>query len=105
MPIHYEPCRVRRILNKREQADHWFWDRYSAAPYVRCEYACHTCYSRARTCCPFDDPTDFGRIVRVKVNAAERLRAKLSRVPRDVVSTGDYQPLEKDTVPHWWEIG
>ena len=48
MPVDYEPDRVRKILNKPQRAEHWFWDRYSAAPYVGCEHACHYCYSRAR---------------------------------------------------------
>lgn len=49
MPVHYEPYHVRRIPNKHQHADHWFWDRHSAASYVGCEYACHSGYSRAHT--------------------------------------------------------
>ncbi len=66
MPVHYEPYHVRRTLNKRQHADHGFWDRCLTAPYIGCEYACHICTSRACPYCPFDDPADFGRIVRFK---------------------------------------
>jgi len=93
-PVTCLPYHAKRILNKRQHADDCFWDCYSAAAYLGCEHACHHCYFRSRTCSPFDDPADFGRIVRVKVNAADRLCSEARRVPQDVVSTGDYQPAE-----------
>jgi DNA repair photolyase len=42
-----------------------------------------------------DDPTDFGYVIKVKENAPELLRKALSRLPVDVVCTGDYQAAER----------
>jgi len=53
------------------------------------------CYCRERKYCPFDDLNDFGYVIKVKENAPELLRKALSRLPVDVVCTGDYQPAEK----------
>jgi DNA repair photolyase len=87
--------RPRTILNKGKRADHWFWSRYSAYPYIGCQHACLFCYCRERHYCPFEDPKDFGHIIKVKENAPELLRKALSRLPVDVVMTGDYQPAER----------
>lgn len=87
--------RPRTILNKGKRADHWFWSRYSAYPYVGCQHGCLFCYCRERKYCPHDDPGDFAHIIKVKENAPELLRKALSRLPVDVVITGDYQPAEK----------
>ena len=53
------------------------------------------CYLRERKYCPFDDLNDFGYVIKVKENAPELLRKALSRLPVDVVCTGDYQPAER----------
>jgi DNA repair photolyase len=53
------------------------------------------CYCRERKYCPFDDLDDFGCVVQVKENAPDLLRRALSRVPVDIVATGDYQPAER----------
>ncbi len=53
------------------------------------------CYCRERKYCPFDDPNDFSYVIKVKESAPELLRKALSRLPVDVVVTGDYQPAEK----------
>jgi DNA repair photolyase len=89
------PYRPRTILNKGKRADHWFWSRYSAYPYKGCQHGCHFCYCRERKFCPHDDPADFSYVIQVKENAPELLRRALSRLPVDLVMTGDYQPVEK----------
>ncbi|HTX78590.1 MAG TPA: radical SAM protein, partial [Longilinea sp.] len=76
-------------------ADHWFWTRYSAYPYIGCQHGCEFCYCRERHYCPYDDYHDFPYVIKVKENAPELLRKGLSRAPVDVVFTGDYQPLER----------
>jgi DNA repair photolyase len=53
------------------------------------------CYLRERKYCPFDDLNDFGYVIKVKENAPELLRKALTRLPVDIVITGDYQPAEK----------
>jgi DNA repair photolyase len=87
--------RPKTVLNKGKRADHWFWSRYSAYPYIGCQHSCFFCYCREKRYCPFDDPNDFSYVIKVKENAPELLRKALTRLPVDVVITGDYQPAEK----------
>jgi DNA repair photolyase len=88
------PYRPKTILNKHKRADHWFWTRYSAYPYLGCQHGCDFCYCRERKYSPYDDPADFAHVIRVKENAPELLRRALARTPVDMVFTGDYQPAE-----------
>lgn len=87
--------RPKTILNKHKRADHWFWTRYSAYPYVGCQHGCEFCYCRERKYAPYADPLDFAYVIKVKENAAELLRRALARAPLDPVFTGDYQPAER----------
>jgi DNA repair photolyase len=91
----FVPYTPKRILNKGKRADHWFWSRYSAYPYIGCQHGCEFCYCRERKYSPYDDPADFAYVIKVKSNAADLLRRELSRSPIDVVFTGDYQPAER----------
>ena len=92
--VNFIPYRARSILNKNKRADHWFWTRYSAYPYIGCQHGCAFCYCREQKYLPHDDPEDFSYLIRVKENGAELLRKALQRTPVDVVMTGDYQPAE-----------
>ncbi len=89
------PYRTKTILNKGKRADHWFWSRYSAYPYKGCMHGCEFCYCREKKYYPYEDPADFAYRIQVKENAPELLRRALSRVPVDLVMTGDYQPAER----------
>lgn len=89
------PYRPKTVLNKGKRADHWFWTRYSAYPYVGCQHGCEFCYCRERKYCPDDDPTDFPYVIKIKENAPELLRRELRRAPVDVIGVGDYQPAER----------
>jgi len=89
------PYQPRSILNKARRADHWFWSRYSAYPYIGCQHGCAFCYCRERKYAPYENPEDFAHIIKVKENAPELLRRALSKAPVDVVFTGDYQPAER----------
>ena len=89
------PYRPKTILNKGKRADHWFWTRYSAYPYIGCQHGCEFCYCREMKYSPYDDPNDFAYVIKVKENAADLFRQALSRVPVEAVFTGDYQPLER----------
>jgi DNA repair photolyase len=91
----FVPYQPRSILNKGKRADHWFWSRYSAYPYIGCQHGCAFCYCRERKYAPYEDPEDFAHVIKAKVNAAGLLRRGLSKVPVDVVFTGDYQPAER----------
>ena len=91
----FVPYRPKTVLNKHKRADHWFWTRYSAYPYIGCQHGCEFCYCRERKYSPYDDPEDFAFLVKVKENAPDLLRRALGRVPVDMVFTGDYQPAER----------
>ncbi len=90
--VSYQP---KTILNKGKRADHWFWTRYSAYPYLGCQHGCEFCYCREQKYAPHDDPLDFPYVIKVKENAPRLLRQALGRTPVDVVSVGDYQPAER----------
>jgi len=88
--IEYKP---RRVLNVYKHCDGaWFWNRYSANPYVGCEYGCEYCYFRAKRYFRFD--WDFSEVIKVKVNAPILLRKELSKVKKDITMLGFYQPVE-----------
>ncbi len=89
------PYRPKTILNKSKRADHWFWTRYSAYPYLGCQHGCEFCYCRERKFSPYENPDDFAYVIKVKENAASLLRQALSRTPVDMIFTGDYQPAER----------
>jgi DNA repair photolyase len=91
----FVPYRPKTVLNKGKRADHWFWTRYSAYPYIGCQHGCEFCYCREEKYAPYADIDDFAHVIKVKENAPELLRNALSRAPIDVVFTGDYQPAEK----------
>lgn len=93
--VSFAPYRPKTILNKHKRADHWFWTRYSAYPYLGCQHGCEFCYCREQKYSPYDDPNDFAYLIKVKENAPDLLRRALSRAPVDLIFTGDYQPAER----------
>jgi DNA repair photolyase len=93
--VTFEPYWPKSVLNQRKRADHWFWTRYSAYPYLGCQHGCEFCYCREEKYCPYDDVNDFAFVIKVKENAPQLLRQGLSRMPIDLISTGDYQPAER----------
>jgi DNA repair photolyase len=98
----YQP---KTLLNKSKRADHWFWTRYSAYPYLGCQHGCAFCYCRERKYIPhkpqyvaafYDAAADeFSHLIKIKENAPQLLHKALGRVPVDMVFTGDYQPAER----------
>ena len=90
----FVPYRPKTILNKHKRADHWFWTRYSAYPYIGCQHGCEFCYCREEKYYPYEDVNDFAYVIKAKENAPALLRRALSRAPVDLVFTGDYQPAE-----------
>lgn len=91
----FVPYRPKTILNKHKRADHWFWSRYSAYPYLGCQHGCEFCYCREQKYSPYDDPDDFAYVIKVKENAADLLRRALQHSAVDLVFTADYQPAER----------
>ena len=97
MTATYQEYRAKRVLNVHRHVDGWFFDKYSAHPYVGCVFGCEFCYSREQKYLGGRDPDSFDRVIRVKVNAAERLRAELARQTVDVIACGDWQlPTERE---------
>lgn len=100
--VTYVPYQPKRILNVHRHVDGgWLWTKYSAHPYVGCQTGCVYCYwrdekynmlARDPATSHLSDP--FSQYIKIKTNAPELLRKELSRVPRDVTSTGDYQPVD-----------
>jgi DNA repair photolyase len=91
-PIIFEEYKTRRILNVHKHVDGpWFWCKYTAHPYVGCRHGCEFCYSRGERYSGRRDPDDFDTVIRVKINAVERLRKELAGKPRDVIVAGDWQ--------------
>ncbi|WP_455284592.1 hypothetical protein [[Eubacterium] cellulosolvens] len=100
--VTYVPYQPKRILNVHRHVDGgWLWTRYSAHPYVGCQEGCVYCYwrdekynmlARDPAARHLSDP--FSQYIKVKTNAAELLRKELSRVQKDVIALGDYQPAE-----------
>lgn len=91
----FVPYRPKTILNKHKRADHWFWTRYSAYPYLGCQHGCEFCYCREQKFSPYQDADDFAYLIKIKENAPEELRKALSRAKTDLIFTGDYQPAER----------
>ncbi|HEX75847.1 MAG TPA: hypothetical protein G4O12_04600 [Dehalococcoidia bacterium] len=97
MAVTYIPYKAKRLLNTYKHIDGgWFWNKYSAYPYVGCQFGCEFCYEREPKYLPYPDPDDFDKVIKIKLNAPDLLRRELSRVPVDLISTGDYQPVEKE---------
>ena len=88
--LEYKP---KKVLNVYKHCDGgWYWNRYSANPYVGCEYGCEYCYYRARKY--FRQDWEFYEVIKVKVNAPLLLSRELKRVERDIIMLGYYQPVE-----------
>jgi hypothetical protein len=52
----FVPYRPKTVLNKGKRADHWFWSRYSAYPYIGCQHACLFCCCRERVLAGLHSP-------------------------------------------------
>jgi hypothetical protein len=91
MKLEFQEYRAHKIVNAHRHVDGpWFWDKYSAQPYVGCRSGCEFCYLRRR------DPDTFDTLIQVKINAVELLRKELSRLDNDVVACGDWQQPADD---------
>ncbi len=96
MELEFQEYRARKIVNVHRHVDSWFWDKYSATPYVGCRSGCEFCYLRGGRYLGRRDPDTFDTLIRVKINAVELLRKELSRLERDVIACGDWQQPAED---------
>ncbi|MFN2300076.1 MAG: radical SAM protein [Anaerolineales bacterium] len=97
MNIEFQEYRTKKILNVHKHVDGgWFWDKYSAHPYIGCRHGCAFCYCRGGHYMGKRDPDRFDSLIQVKTNAPERLRRELARKAPDVIVCGDWQrPAEE----------
>ena len=95
--ITFKEYRARKVLNIHKHVDGpWFWDKYSAHPYVGCANGCAFCYARGGKYVGRRDPEAFDTEIKVKTNAAELLKKELAGKPHDVIACGDWQhPAEE----------
>lgn len=92
MELVFEEYQVKRLVNVHKHVDGaWFWTKYSAHPYVGCRCGCEFCYLRDGYYTGRRDPQQLDTHIKVKVNAVERLRRELARLPADVINCGDWQ--------------
>jgi len=97
MNLEFREYRPRRIVNVRKHVDGpWFWDKYSAHPYIGCRSGCEFCYLRGSRYLGRRDPQSFDTLIQVKSNAAALLRKELSRLEPDVIACGDWQQPAED---------
>lgn len=100
----YKLYQTKHILNIHKRVDGgWFWNKYSAYPYVGCEWGCEYCYWRDEKYNPhkpsrdpgvlkFKDP--FSEYIKIKEDTPELLRRALKNKPRDLIYLDNYQPVE-----------
>jgi DNA repair photolyase len=97
MELELREYQARKIVNVHKHVDGpWFWDKYSAHPYVGCRSGCEFCYLRDGHYLGKRDPTTFDTLIQVKTNAVELLRKELPRLSPDVIACGDWQQPAED---------
>lgn len=96
MNLEFLEYRPRKIVNVHHHVDGpWFWDKYSAHPYVGCRSGCEFCYLRGGRYLGRRDPATFDSLIQVKINAVDLLRKELSSLEPEVIACGDWQqPVE-----------
>jgi DNA repair photolyase len=83
---------AKSIVNVHKHADGpWFWNRYSARPYVGCRSGCEFCFYRGGVYLGRRDPNSFDELIDVKENAVELLDKALGKLAPDVINCGDWQ--------------
>ena len=86
---------VNKIVNTHKHVNGgMFWDKYTAHPYIGCQHRCEFCYEIGSKYNPSKTPEEFGTTIKVKVNSPDLLCKELARIPKDVLLTGDYQPID-----------
>lgn len=92
----FQEYKPKKILNVYKNVDGgWFWVKYSAHPYIGCAHACEYCYEWGSKYSGFKDPENFSKIIKVKLNAPELLSREIKKVPKELISVGDWQPAER----------
>lgn len=100
----YKTYQTKTILNTHKHCDGgWFWVKYSAFPYIGCEWGCQYCYWRDEKYNPhkalrnpevlkFKDP--FSEYIKIKENTPELLKKALKNKPKELIYLDNYQPID-----------
>ena len=95
--LQFQEINARRIVNIHKHADGpWFWDKYSAHPYIGCRSGCMFCYLRGGQYLGQRDPDTFDSVIQVKVNAVDLLQKELIQLKPDLINLGDWQQPAED---------
>jgi DNA repair photolyase len=95
--VEFQEYQARKIVNVHKHVDGgWFWDKYSAHPYIGCRSGCEFCYLRGGYYHGAQDPQGFDSKIRVKMNAVELLQKELTRLQPDLIACGDWQQPTED---------
>ena len=97
MKLEFQEYQPRKVVNVHKHVDGpWFWNKYSAHPYVGCRSGCEFCYLRGGHYLGKRDPDSFDTLIQVKTNVVERMRLELSKLEPDVITCGDWQQPAED---------
>lgn len=98
MDLEYREYRAKKIVNVHKHVDGpWFWNKYSAHPYIGCRSGCEFCYLRGGRYLGKRDPATFDTLIQVKTNAVELLRTELEKIPHEILLCGDWQQPAEET--------
>ncbi len=82
----YPEIEVDKIVTTHKYVDGgWCWTKYNAGPYRGCSFDCAYCYNIS---------ANDGSEVAVKKDAAAKFSSELDHLEKDVITIGDYQPIE-----------
>jgi DNA repair photolyase len=97
MPLIFQEYNAHKIVNVHKHVDGpWFWEKYSAHPYVGCRSGCEFCYLRGGRYLGRRDPGSFDTLIQVKSNAVELLRKELAGHKPEIIALGDWQQPAED---------
>jgi DNA repair photolyase len=97
MNLVFQEYATRKVVNVHKHVDGpWFWNKYSAHPYIGCRSGCEFCYLRGGHYLGKRDPNTFDSLIQVKLNAPERLRRELAKLPPEIITCGDWQQPAED---------
>jgi DNA repair photolyase len=96
MKLEFQEYQARKIVNVHRHVDPWFWNKYSAHPYIGCRSGCDFCYLRGGHYLGKRDPATFDTLIQVKLNAPELLRRELARLEPGIIACGDWQQPAED---------
>ena len=79
MKLEFQEYKTRKIVNVHKHVDSWFWDKYSAHPYIGCRSGCDFCYCRGGYYLRKRAPETLDTLIQVKIKAVDLPTVKLGR--------------------------